>query len=42
MNVSKTNFYCWVSALLEAARKANFKGTFKEIAEGFATERYIY
>jgi len=29
------------SALLEAARKANFKGTFSQIAEGFATERYI-
>ncbi|TKY64582.1 Haloalkane dehalogenase 2 [Spatholobus suberectus] len=27
-------------ALLEAARKANFKGTFNEIAEGFATERW--
>ncbi|KAK7255211.1 hypothetical protein RIF29_28616 [Crotalaria pallida] len=27
-------------ALLEAARKANFKGTFREIAEGFATERW--
>ncbi|XP_020238196.1 uncharacterized protein LOC109817374 [Cajanus cajan] len=27
-------------ALLEAARKANFKGTFSEIAEGFATQRW--
>ncbi|XP_058734385.1 uncharacterized protein LOC131606124 [Vicia villosa] len=27
-------------ALLEAARKANFKGTFSEIAEGFATNRW--
>ncbi|XP_019454482.1 PREDICTED: uncharacterized protein LOC109355736 [Lupinus angustifolius] len=27
-------------ALLEAARKANFKGTFREIAEGFVTERW--
>ncbi|CAL0335270.1 unnamed protein product [Lupinus luteus] len=27
-------------ALLEAARKANFKGTFREIAEGFSTERW--
>ncbi|QCE02128.1 uncharacterized protein LOC114166306 [Vigna unguiculata] len=27
-------------ALLEAARKANFKGTFNQIAEGFATERW--
>ncbi|KAL2338168.1 hypothetical protein Fmac_012614 [Flemingia macrophylla] len=27
-------------ALLEAARKANFKGTFNEIAEGFATQRW--
>ncbi|BAT98593.1 hypothetical protein LR48_Vigan406s008900 [Vigna angularis] len=27
-------------ALLEAARKANFKGTFSQIAEGFATERW--
>ncbi|KAK7267897.1 hypothetical protein RIF29_20578 [Crotalaria pallida] len=26
------------AALLEATRKANFKGTFREIAEGFATE----
>ncbi|KAH1238020.1 Haloalkane dehalogenase [Glycine max] len=27
-------------ALLEAARKANFKGTFSEIAAGFATDRW--
>lgn len=47
--MSKTNFadlvtmkfLMLVSALLEAARKANFKGTFSQIAEGFATERYI-
>lgn len=31
-----------VSALLEAAKKTNFKGCFNEIATGFSAERYIF
>ena len=43
MNVAPINIQVvGVSALLEAARKTDFKGNLSEIAAGFTSERYIF